>query len=90
MGLEPGELGEEDARTLVERAARLGQADPIAAAIEQPQSQLRLEVLHRERDRRLRPPHLLGGRLEAAFADDSIETLQLVDGHIHHRSGLWR
>jgi hypothetical protein len=85
MGLERLQFMEQDPRASVERSSGLGQADAIAAAIEQAQSQLAFEVLHRERDRGLGAPHLRRGRLEAALADDRVEAQQLVDRHIHHR-----
>jgi len=51
----------EDPGALVKRASGLGQADAIAAAVEQAQSQLLFEIFDRERDRRLGSPQRLGG-----------------------------
>ena len=75
-------------RAFVERSPGLGQADAIAAAIEQAQAQLAFEVLHRERDRGLGTPHPGSGRLEAALAHHRVEAEQLVDRNVHHRTTL--
>src|SRR5579864_2981144 len=70
----------------MERSAGLGEGDPIAAAVEQRQPHLRLEVLDRGGNRWLRPPELLRGWLEAAFAYDRVEAFQLMDRRVHRLS----
>jgi hypothetical protein len=84
------QLLQEDPCALVKRAPGLAERDPIPAAVEQVEPQLRLQVLDGCRDRRLRPAQLLGGGLKAALADDRIEAEQLVDRDpLDHLNILW-
>ena len=70
----------------MEGAAGLGQRHAIAAAVEQGQTELCFQVLHRGENCRLRAPELFGRGLEAALRHDRVEALQLVQGEaFNHR-----
>jgi hypothetical protein len=78
------ELAEEDARALVEGAPGVGQGDAIAAAVQQGEAELCLQVLHGGEDGRMGAMQLRGRSLEAALADDSVEAQKLMDRGVDH------
>jgi hypothetical protein len=81
MAVQALQLLQEHARALVKGLPGFGQRNAIAAAVQETEPQLGLEILDRRRDRRLRAQQLVGGGLEAAFADDRVEAEQLLDRH---------
>ncbi len=81
---QPAELAEKDPRARMKGAPRLGQPHAIAAAVEEAEAQLRLEVLHRGEHRGMRAAELRRGGLEAAFGDHGVEALELVEGEAVH------
>ncbi len=65
---------------------RLGRGDPVPAAIEQGQSELPLQPCHSREYRRMGSMQDRRGCLEASFADDGVEALQVLQREAGHCS----
>jgi hypothetical protein len=89
--LQIAELVQKHTGAVVERTADRGQRYPVAAAVEQGQTELHFQILYGGEDRGLRTPELFGGGLKTALYDDCVEALQLVQGNaLNHRMILLR
>ena len=77
--VQTAQLMQEDSGSVVKRTAGIRQRHPIAAAIEQGQSQLRLQILHRREDSRLHPPELVGSLLEPTRLGDGVKAPELME-----------
>jgi hypothetical protein len=72
-------------RAAVERAAGRGELHAVAAAIEQRQAGLPLQLAHGREHRRMRAMQRGRRGLEAARPDHRVEALQVVQGEFAHR-----
>src|SRR5690606_5559447 len=81
------DLGDERARSLVERAAVLGQLELASAALEQAHTEAFLECHHAAGQRRLRPSAHAARVAEAARGRDEVEVGQQaeVDSRVIHK-----
>src|SRR5689334_25054784 len=68
----------------MKRSAGFGRLHPVAAAIEQRQTQLLLQFGDGRKDGGVGTMQAGGGGLETASLDDGIETLQLAEGEGGH------
>ncbi len=78
------QLVQERLGLVMERAPGVGQPGAIAAAVEQRQAELRLQVADRGEHGRVGAPQPCRGGLEPAFADHGVEALQLLQSEAAH------
>ncbi|HEV2550887.1 MAG TPA: hypothetical protein VGU20_26480 [Stellaceae bacterium] len=78
------ELVKKYAGAAVKGTSSLRQRHAITGAVEQPKAELVFQVLDRGENGRMRAPEFRRASLKAAFGDDRVEALQLMNGHRVH------